>query len=75
IEGAVLLLFALFSCFFADAISVYVLIMLLSFAMGMQTTAARKLGVAGISTTVLTGTLANFFEDLTARFYKADKRK
>ncbi|MGV7066941.1 DUF1275 family protein, partial [Bacillus velezensis] len=30
IEGAVLLLFALFSCFFADAISVYVLIMLLS---------------------------------------------
>ncbi|AME05182.1 DUF1275 domain-containing protein [Bacillus siamensis] len=75
IEGAVLLLFALFSCFFAESISVYVLIMLLSFAMGMQTTAARKLGVAGISTTVLTGTLANFFEDLTARFYKADKRK
>ncbi|MBT2575223.1 DUF1275 domain-containing protein [Bacillus sp. ISL-51] len=75
IEGAVLLLFALFSYFFAGDVSVYVLIVLLSFAMGMQTTAARKLGVAGISTTVLTGTLANFFEDLTGRFYKAGDRR
>ena len=43
--------------------------------MGLQTTAARKLGVAGISTTVLTGTLANFFEDVTARLRSPRYRK
>lgn len=44
----------------------YVLIILLSLTMGMQTTMARKLGVAGISTTVLTNNLASVIEDLVA---------
>ncbi|WP_458120299.1 YoaK family protein [Paenibacillus sp. Z6-24] len=44
----------------------YMLIILLSFTMGMQTTMARKLGVAGISTTVLTNNLASVIEDLVA---------
>ncbi len=46
----------------------HVLILLLSSAMGMQTTAARKLGVAGISTTVLTNNLASVIEDFVAFF-------
>ncbi|ASB89478.1 UPF0700 transmembrane protein YoaK [Bacillus sonorensis] len=67
IEGFVLLLFACLSLF---QISAHILILLLSMAMGLQTTAARKLGIAGISTTVLTGTLANFFEDVSTRFFR-----
>ncbi|MFB8734687.1 DUF1275 family protein [Bacillus sp. SL00103] len=43
-------------------------------AMGLQTTAARKLNVAGISTTVLTSTLANLF-DLAQRISHREKRK
>ncbi|NGY75569.1 DUF1275 domain-containing protein [Bacillus megaterium] len=68
IEGLILLVFALLSSFSPSLHLTYLFIFLLSSAMGLQTTAARKLGVAGISTTVLTGTLANFFEDVTARF-------
>ncbi|OWA37969.1 DUF1275 family protein [Saccharibacillus sp. O16] len=48
----------------------HLLIILLSVAMGMQTTAARKLGIAGISTTVLTNNLASVIEDLVAFFRK-----
>ncbi|GGO05997.1 UPF0700 transmembrane protein YoaK [Saccharibacillus kuerlensis] len=48
----------------------HVLIILLSSAMGMQTTAARKLGIAGISTTVLTNNLASVIEDIVAYFRK-----
>lgn len=46
----------------------HVLILLLSSAMGMQTTAARKLSIAGISTTVLTNNLASVIEDFVAFF-------
>lgn len=38
----------------------------LSMAMGIQTTAARRLGIAGISTTVLTNNLVNAVEDMVA---------
>ena len=51
----------------------FMLIILLSMAMGMQTAAARKLNVAGISTTVLTSTLANLFEDLAQRLSNREK--
>ncbi|ANF95425.1 YoaK family protein [Paenibacillus bovis] len=58
----------------------YMLIVLLSFTMGMQTTMARKLGVAGISTTVLTNNLASVIEDLVAHVRQwfgrsADRRR
>ncbi|OWR28942.1 DUF1275 family protein [Saccharibacillus sp. O23] len=46
----------------------HLLIILLSVAMGMQTTAARRLGIAGISTTVLTNNIASVIEDVTAFF-------
>ncbi|MFN2747196.1 MULTISPECIES: YoaK family protein [Bacillus] len=64
VEAFILLLFAFLSLFECSA---HLMIILLSMAMGLQTTAARKLAIAGISTTVLTGTLANFFEDVTKR--------
>ncbi|MCY8581342.1 DUF1275 domain-containing protein [Bacillus haynesii] len=72
VEAAVLLLFACLTFFES---SPHLLILLLSMAMGLQTTAARKLGIAGISTTVLTGTLANFFEDVTKRFLSKNDQK
>ncbi len=75
IEGLILLVFALLSSFSPSLHLTYLFIFLLSSAMGLQTTAARKLGVAGISTTVLTGTLANFFEDVTARLRSPRYRK
>jgi uncharacterized membrane protein YoaK (UPF0700 family) len=46
----------------------YLFVSLLSIAMGMQTTAGRRLSIAGISTTVLTNNLANIIEDLVANF-------
>lgn len=43
--------------------------------MGIQTIAAKKLGIAGISSTVLTGTLASLLEDLSGRlFFKKQRR-
>ncbi|MDA7025767.1 YoaK family protein [Bacillus sp. CLL-7-23] len=72
VEGFVLLLFACLSLFHP---SPYLLIMLLSIAMGLQTIAARKLNIAGISTTVLTGTLASFFEDIMKRFCSNSNKK
>ncbi|WP_182005320.1 YoaK family protein [Priestia aryabhattai] len=75
LEGLLLLVFALLSSFSPSLHLTYLFIFLLSSAMGLQTTAARKLGVAGISTTVLTGTLANFFEDVTARLRSPRYRK
>jgi uncharacterized membrane protein YoaK (UPF0700 family) len=70
IEGLLLLGFGFFFGPQLPEGRVYPLIILLSLAMGMQTTAARSLGVAGISTTVLTSTLANMMEDLTAGLRK-----
>lgn len=43
--------------------------------MGIQTTAAKKLGIAGISSTVLTGTLASLLEDISyCLFFKKQKK-
>lgn len=65
IEGIILIIFAITSSRVSDSESwVYFFIILLSIAMGMQTTAARRLGIAGISTTVLTNNLANVVEDV-----------
>ncbi|WP_307894444.1 YoaK family protein [Bacillus swezeyi] len=72
VEAFVLLLFACLSLFRGSA---HFLIILLSIAMGLQTTAARKLDIAGISTTVLTGTLATFFEDVTKRTLSINTKK
>ncbi|WP_036746921.1 YoaK family protein [Paenibacillus sp. UNC451MF] len=64
IEAVILIIFAVSSSWFKGSETmVYFLIALLSLAMGMQTTAARRLGIAGISTTVLTNNLANVIED------------
>ncbi|GAA4848317.1 YoaK family protein [Paenibacillus vulneris] len=64
IEWMILVAFAITSGWIRETDSgVYFLIILLSVAMGMQTTAARRLGIAGISTTVLTNNLANVIED------------
>ncbi len=52
----------------------YSLIALLSFTMGMQTTMARRLGIAGISTTVLTNNMASVVEDITARLRQLARR-
>ncbi|WP_322907617.1 YoaK family protein [Paenibacillus campi] len=52
----------------------YSLIILLSFTMGMQTTMARRLGIAGISTTVLTNNMASIVEDVTARLRQLARR-
>ncbi len=52
----------------------YSLIVLLSFTMGMQTTMARRLGIAGISTTVLTNNMASVVEDVTARLRQLVRR-
>ncbi|BBP89657.1 UPF0700 transmembrane protein YoaK [Bacillus safensis] len=75
IELMILLLFALMTIFPYTQGAYFMLIILLSMAMGMQTAAARKLNVAGISTTVLTSTLANLFEDAAQRISYREKRK
>ncbi len=75
IEVMILLLFALMTIFPYTQGAYFMLIILLSMAMGMQTAAARKLNVAGISTTVLTSTLANLFEDAAQRISYREKEK
>lgn len=74
IEVLILLLFALMTIFPYTQGAYFMLIILLSMAMGLQT-AARKLNVAGISTTVLTSTLANLFEDLAQRISHREKEQ
>ncbi|MFC5451314.1 YoaK family protein [Paenibacillus aestuarii] len=68
VEGGFLLLFAIMTLSDSSPSEtmIYLLITLLSLAMGMQTTAARRLGVAAISTTVLTNNLANVIEDVVS---------
>ncbi|RXZ78304.1 DUF1275 domain-containing protein [Paenibacillaceae bacterium] len=79
VECVLLLLFGILFYFTGTSGSmVYVLIALLSGAMGMQTTAARKLGIAGISTTVLTNNLTHVVEDsvsLGRRLLRRDRSK
>lgn len=66
LEAALCLVYALTAASVSET-AVYFHIVLLSVAMGIQTTAARRLSVAGISTTVLTNNLANVVEDVTAQ--------
>ncbi|NEW07663.1 DUF1275 domain-containing protein [Paenibacillus sp. SYP-B3998] len=67
LESMVLITFSILFQLGAGKQDVYIMIILLSYAMGIQTTAARTIGVAGISTTVLTNNLANAIEDLVKR--------
>ena len=53
----------------------YLLIVLLAVAMGMQTTAARRIGIAGISTTVLTNNLAAVIEDAVSILHRLKHAK
>jgi uncharacterized membrane protein YoaK (UPF0700 family) len=45
----------------------YILICLSSFAMGVQSSAVRRLGIPGVATTYITGTLTNLTEDAIGR--------
>lgn len=47
-----------------SAVAIYVLIVLLGLAMGIQAAAVRRLGVPGIATTYITGTVTSLFVDL-----------
>ncbi|MEI2285107.1 YoaK family protein [Paenibacillus polysaccharolyticus] len=70
VESILLLLFAILMITpFFEQLS-YLLIVLLAVAMGMQTTAARRIGIAGISTTVLTNNLAAVIEDAVSILHR-----
>ncbi|MGQ8875103.1 YoaK family protein [Paenibacillus sp. TSA_86.1] len=70
VESILLLLFAILMVSpFSEQLS-YLLIVLLAVAMGMQTTAARRIGIAGISTTVLTNNLAAVIEDAVSILHR-----
>ncbi|WP_434751450.1 YoaK family protein [Paenibacillus amylolyticus] len=70
VESILLLLFALLmNSPISESLS-YLLIVLLAVAMGMQTTAARRIGIAGISTTVLTNNLAAVIEDAVSILHR-----
>jgi uncharacterized membrane protein YoaK (UPF0700 family) len=70
VESILLLLFAILMISpFSEQLS-YLLIVLLAVAMGMQTTAARRIGIAGISTTVLTNNLAAVIEDAVSILHR-----
>lgn len=68
-EGAVLLALAVASAFMTVAAGavVYAFIAIGALAMGIQTTAVRRLQVAGLSTTVITSTIASVVETVMAR--------
>ncbi|KAF1680061.1 MULTISPECIES: YoaK family protein [Bacillus] len=74
VEAFILFVFSCLS-FYSAFVPVYILIILLSISMGMQTMAAKKLGVAGITSIVLTGTLASLLEDLSNRLFFKKKKK
>ncbi|MGF9695804.1 YoaK family protein [Paenibacillus sp. MABNR03] len=63
VESILLLMFAIAMVSPYSEQGSYLLIAILAAAMGMQTTAARRIGIAGISTTVLTSNLAAVVED------------
>lgn len=70
VESILLLLFAILMISpFSEPLS-YLLIVLLAVTMGMQTTAARRIGIAGISTTVLTNNLAAVIEDAVSILHR-----
>lgn len=67
LEGAALLLFCVVWALTGPARGeggVHVLIVLSGFAMGIQAAAVRRLGVPGIATTYITGTLTSLMVDL-----------
>lgn len=66
IEWGLLFSFALLAYLPLTETLVLICLGCLSMAMGIQTTAARRLGIAGISTTVLTNNLVNAVEDMVA---------
>jgi uncharacterized membrane protein YoaK (UPF0700 family) len=65
-ETLVLAIFAAASNLFDStrAVIIYLLIILSAFAMGIQSAAVRRLGVPGIATTYITGTLTSLMMDL-----------
>jgi uncharacterized membrane protein YoaK (UPF0700 family) len=65
-ETLILAIFAATSMLFDStrAIIIYLLIILSAFAMGIQSAAVRRLGVPGIATTYITGTLTSLMIDL-----------
>jgi uncharacterized membrane protein YoaK (UPF0700 family) len=65
-ETLVLAIFAATSTLFdsSRAVIIYLLIILSAFAMGIQSAAVRRLGVPGIATTYITGTLTSLMVDL-----------
>ncbi|WP_440119092.1 YoaK family protein [Paenibacillus sp. QZ-Y1] len=70
VESILLLLFAIAMISpYSEHLS-YLLIAILATAMGMQTTAARRIGIAGISTTVLTNNLAAVVEDTVSLLHR-----
>ncbi len=76
LECMILLAFSIvFRLIGAEGLTVYALIALLSCAMGLQTTAARKLSIASITTTVLTSTLTHMVEDTVAVLRHLRKRR
>lgn len=70
VEWGLLGTFALLAYFPVTETMIFVCLSCLSMAMGIQTTAARRLGIAGISTTVLTNNLVNAVEDMVAHLRK-----
>ncbi|HSE91007.1 MAG TPA: YoaK family protein [Candidatus Binatia bacterium] len=65
-EALVLAIFAAASTLFDSTrgVIIYLLIILSAFAMGIQSAAVRRLGVPGIATTYITGTLTSLMVDL-----------
>jgi uncharacterized membrane protein YoaK (UPF0700 family) len=65
-ETLILAVFAATSILFDStrAVIIYLLIILSAFAMGIQSAAVRRLGVPGIATTYITGTLTSLMVDL-----------
>ena len=65
-EAMILIIFAANFTLFGNTLEgiVYLLIILAAFAMGVQSAAVRRLGVPGIATTYITGTLTSLMIDL-----------
>jgi uncharacterized membrane protein YoaK (UPF0700 family) len=65
-ETLILAMFAAASTLFDStrAVIIYLLIIMSAFAMGIQSAAVRRLGVPGIATTYITGTLTSLMIDL-----------
>src|SRR5829696_2046304 len=69
VELAVLAAFAL--GFYLDGGAAYTLIVLAALAMGLQSTAVRRLGIPGVATTYITGTLTSMIEGAINWLYLA----